>query len=148
MLAREAARLSGHHHVGTEHLLLGCAQETQGMGMRALAQLGVSAEALRSATERHLPPGEARTPESIPFTRPARAVLDHAAAAAERLGNAYVGTEHLLMGLLAERAGGASRVLEELGVDRDRFEAAVTGIVGGRQEPPDDSGIHRIEPDG
>ncbi|MFL6243758.1 MAG: Clp protease N-terminal domain-containing protein [Acidimicrobiia bacterium] len=133
--AREEALEMGHNYVGTEHLLLGVLGDPAAISVRVVAELGVAIDAVRKAVM------EAAVPRSpygavaadLPFTPRARRVLDLTRGESLRLGHNYVGTEHLLLALVAEQDGIGGRVLREHGVDVDRARAevirALTGYV-------------------
>jgi|SRR5437588_7430758 len=133
--SREQAREMGHNYVGTEHLLLGVMADPAALSVRVLAQLGIPADELRQAA---IEAAVARAPNGTvasdpPFTPRARRVLDLTRGESLRLGHNYIGTEHLLLALVAEQDGIGGRVLREHGVDADRARAevirALTGYV-------------------
>jgi ATP-dependent Clp protease ATP-binding subunit ClpC len=133
-LAQEEARGLGHHSVGTEHLLLGLLTEQQGLAWRVLDHLGVSASAARGQVQATIGRGSGTPAGPIPFTPPSKRVLGLARKEANRLRHGYIGTVHLLVGLVGEGDGVAARVLATLGADRARVMAEVTGLLAGR--PP------------
>src|SRR5438874_12768767 len=117
-LARQEARRFNHHFVGTEHLLLGLIKLGQGVAVNVLRSLGLDLEILRTEVERQVGSGpDPKTPEHVPYTPRVKKVLLLAAKEAKALQHSYVGTEHLLLGLLAEGDGVAARVLLNLDVD-------------------------------
>src|SRR6266566_3068128 len=125
--SREQAREMGHNYVGTEHLLLGVLADPAALSVRVLAELGIPADQLRQAA---IEAAVARFPNGTvasdpPFTPRARRVLDLTRGESLRLGHNYIGTEHLLLGLVAEQDGIGGRVLREHGVDADRARAEV-----------------------
>jgi hypothetical protein len=123
--AQHEAREHRHDHIGTEHLALGLLAEPEGLAVRAVEALGVSCEAARQALVAALPPPDAEAPvtaEHIPFTQPAKKVLELALREALLLGHNYIGTEHLLLGLLDEEDGLGARTLADLGVTREAAE--------------------------
>jgi ATP-dependent Clp protease ATP-binding subunit ClpA len=125
-LAQEEARLLSHNYVGTEHVLLGLLHEGGGIAARALASLGISLEVVRAQVEDVIGRGQtAPAAGHIPFTPRAKKVLELALREAVRLGHNYIGTEHVLLGLVREGEGVASQVLARLGAG----EAAVRGRV-------------------
>jgi hypothetical protein len=120
--AQHEAREHRHDHIGTEHLALGMLAEPEGLAVRAVEALGVSREAARQALVAALPPPDVEGPvtaEDIPFTQPAKKTLELALRAALLLGHNYIGTEHLLLGLLDEEDGLGARTLSDLGVTRE-----------------------------
>jgi hypothetical protein len=125
VLAQERARGLRHDYIGTEHLLLGLLDESEGAGAAVVGQLAGSVEAVREALLHAVPAGSANPPPRIPFTANGKAVLGYANAQATELGHNYVGTEHLLLALAKVEAGTAARVLRELGVDYDAARAKV-----------------------
>jgi hypothetical protein len=129
--AREEAHEMGHNYVGTEHLLLGILVDPDALSVKALDALGVTPNALRDAVVAASGP---RSPDSVtgdgaPFTPRARRVLDLTRGESLRLGHNYIGTEHLLLALVAEGDGIASRVLRDQGVDEERARAEVVRVL-------------------
>ena len=117
VLAQEEARLLGHDYVGTEHLLLGLIREGEGGAAMALQALGISLEDVRREVEAIID-GDRRQPLAhIPFTLGAKKALDLSAEESVRLGHDYVGTGHLLLGLIREGQGVVAQVLMERGAD-------------------------------
>jgi ATP-dependent Clp protease ATP-binding subunit ClpA len=133
-LAQEEARGLGHNYVGTEHLLLGLLVEQQGLAWRVLDHMGVSASAARGQVEATIGRGSGTPAGPIPFTPRSKRVLGLARKEAKRLSHNYIGTEHLLLGLVREGEGVAARVLATLGADRARVMEEVTRMLAGR--PP------------
>jgi prophage maintenance system killer protein len=129
--AQEEARGLGHNYVGTEHLLLGLLGERQGLAWRVLDQLDVSASAARGQVEAIIGRGQGMPAGPIPFTPRSKKVLELARREAKRLGHGYVGTEHLLLGLVREGEGVAAQVLATLGADRARVVEEVTRMLAG-----------------
>jgi ATP-dependent Clp protease ATP-binding subunit ClpC len=126
--AQEEARTLGHSYIGTEHLLLGLTREG-GVGPRALEALGISTEAVRQRVEEAVGRGELSMTGHIPFTPQAKKVLEYSLRESRRLGHSYIGTEHILLGLLSEGEGVGARVLTELGADLDEARQQVTRIL-------------------
>jgi ClpA/ClpB-like protein len=123
--AQHEAREHRHDHIGTEHLALGMLAEPEGLAVRAVEALGVSREAARQALAAALPPPDVEAPvtaDDIPFTQPAKKALELALRGALLLGHNYIGTEHLLLGLLDEEDGLGARTLSDLGVTREAAE--------------------------
>jgi prophage maintenance system killer protein len=128
-LAQEEARLLRHNYVGTEHLLLGLLYEGEGVAAQALASLGVSLERVRAQVEEIIGRGQTTPSGHIPFTPRAKKVLELSLREALQLGHSYIGTEHLLLGLLREGEGVAAQVLLNLGADQSRIRELVQGLV-------------------
>jgi ATP-dependent Clp protease ATP-binding subunit ClpA len=134
VLAQEEARTLNHEHVGTEHILLGLIREGGGVAAQALESLGISEAAARRQVEEIVgrdQPGPAR--EHLPFTPHGKKVLVLSLREAMALGHGYVGTEHLLLGLVRVDEGVASRVLNGLGADPNRIRQQVIRLVSARQ---------------
>ena len=118
VLAQEEARLLNHNYIGTEHLLLGLIHEGEGVAAKTLEALGVGLEAVRSQVNDMVGSGEHRSKEGhIPFTPRAKKVLELSLREAIDLSHNYIGTEHVLLGLIREHDGVAAKVLAQLGVD-------------------------------
>jgi hypothetical protein len=133
--AQEEARAHRHAHVGAEHLLLGLLGGGQGVGARALGALGVPTEAVRARVLEIVPPGTEEAPSGhIAFTPRSKKVLELSLREALQLGHNYIGTEHILLGLVREHDGVAARVLAEQGADLDTVRQEVVrqlALVGG-----------------
>jgi hypothetical protein len=125
VLAQERARVRKHHHIGTEHLLLGLLGEPEGLAARILAGHVDSLGEIERAVDAKVPPGTANSPAKIAFTAGAKETLDRAHAQATDLGQDWVGTEHLLLGLFDDDEAVAARVLAELGIDYDTTRSEV-----------------------
>ena len=121
-LARAEARRFNHNYVGTEHILLGLIKLGEGVAVNVLGRMGLDLKSVRSAVEKQVGQGpeEAKAPDTIPLTPRVQKVMAHAVTEARSLGHAYVGTEHILLGLLKEGEGVAARVLQQLDVDLER----------------------------
>jgi ATP-dependent Clp protease ATP-binding subunit ClpA len=134
VLAQEEARLLDHDYIGTEHILLGVIHEGEGVAAQALASLEIDLTAVREAVERLVPRGESTPSGHIPFTPHAKKVLELSLREALRLGHDYIGTEHILLGLVREREGMAAKALVQVGGDldlvRQRIEELVTSPAG------------------
>jgi ATP-dependent Clp protease ATP-binding subunit ClpA len=137
VLAQEEARLLNHDYVGTEHLLLGMIAEGQGVAATALESLGISLEAVRAQVEEVIGQGQQAPSGHIPFTPRAKKVLELSLREANQLGHNYIGTEHLLLGLVREGEGVAAQVLVKLGADLSRVRQQViqllSGYAGGKE---------------
>jgi ATP-dependent Clp protease ATP-binding subunit ClpC len=135
VLAQEEARLLNHNFIGTEHLLLGLLRESDGVAARALSELAISLDVVRSKVEEMIGVGQA-SPEAghIPFTPRAKKVLEMALREALGLGHNYIGTEHLLLGLLREGGGVAAQVLVGLGAELQAVRRTVVLLAAGSSE--------------
>jgi len=134
ILSQEEARRLGHNVVGTEHLLLGLIAEGEDIAARTLLSLGISIDQVRKEVERIIGRGDQPTEGSIGFTPRSKRVLELAFDEARRLGHTYLGTEHLLLGLIREGEGVAAQVLTNLGADLERVRNKLTSQLGGRSQ--------------
>ena len=130
VLAQEEARLLNHNFIGTEHILLGLVHEGEGVAAKALESLGISLEAVREKVEETTGPAGSPTTGSPPFTPRAKKVLELSLREALGLGHNYIGTEHMLLGLLREGEGVAAQVLVSLGADLSRVRQQVIQLSG------------------
>jgi len=128
-LAQEEAQRFNHNYIGTEHLLLGLVREGDGVAAKVLSNLGVELTKVRSAVEFIIGRGDTRTAGEIGLTPRAKKVIELAVEEARRLSHHYIGTEHLLLGLVREGEGIAASVLESLGVNLERVRAETTRIL-------------------
>src|SRR3954463_8260250 len=131
VLAQEEARLLNHNFIGTEHILLGLIHEGEGVAAKALEQLGISLEAGREKVEETIGPAGSSTTGSPPFTPRAKKVLELSLPEALQLGHNYIGTEHMLLGLVREGEGVAASVLVNLGADLSRVRQQVIQLLSG-----------------
>ena len=122
-----------HNYIGTEHLLLGLIHEGQGVAARALESLGVSLDAVRAQVEEIIGQGQQAPSGHIPFTPRAKTVLELSLRESRQLGHDYIGTEHILLGLLREGEGVAAQVLARLGADLNRVRQQVIEVLHGRR---------------
>ena len=139
-LAQEEAQRFNHNYIGTEHILLGLVRETEGVAARVLANLGVDLNKVRSAVEFIIGRGERPAQGEIGLTPRAKKVVELAVDEARRMNHTYIGTEHLLIGLLREGEGVAAGVLESLGVTLDKVRSETHRILS--QSSPTSSGAH------
>jgi ATP-dependent Clp protease ATP-binding subunit ClpC len=151
ILAREEAGRFRHDFVGTEHVLLGLIRENEGLAARALAGLGISLEDVRNQVKEIIGRGEQSPSGHIPFTPRAKKVLELSLREALQLSHNYIGTEHILLGLVREGEGVAAQVLVRLGADLERVREQVTKLLGQMREGPDphsetSSGVRRRTP--
>ena len=128
-LAQEEAQRFNHNYIGTEHVLLGLVRETDGVAAKVLTNLGVELSKVRSAVEFIIGRGERSTPGEIGLTPRAKKVIELAVDEARRLNHHYIGTEHLLIGLMREGEGVAAGVLESLGVSLDKIRGETSRIL-------------------
>ncbi len=135
VLAQEEARLLNHNFIGTEHILLGLIHEGEGVAAKALESLGISLEAVREKVEETIGPAGSSTTGSPPFTPRAKKVLELSLREALQLGHNYIGTEHMLLGLVREGEGVAVQVLVSLGADLSRVRQQVIQLLSGYQSP-------------
>jgi ATP-dependent Clp protease ATP-binding subunit ClpC len=135
MLAQEEARRLGHNFVGTEQILLGLIGESTGIAAKVLKSMGVTLKDARVEVEKVIGRGSGFVAVEIPFTPRAKRVLELSLEEARQLGHNYIGTEHILLGLLREGEGVASRVLETLGADPQKIRTQVIRMVGESQDP-------------
>lgn len=131
VLAQEEAKRLNHNFIGTEHILLGLVREGSGIASRSLQNLGVELPKLRSEVEKIIGKGEKARPQGISYTPRAKKVIELAIEEGQALGHNYVGTEHLLLGLLKEGEGIAAQVLTNLGVDLKKARREVIQLLGG-----------------
>src|SRR4026207_1390604 len=156
VLAQEEARMLNHNYIGTEHILLGLIHEGEGVAAKALESLGISLEAVRSQVEEIIGQGGSSPSGHLPFTPRAKKVVELSLREALQLGHNYIGTEHILLGLIREGEGVAAQVLVKLGADLSRVRQPViqwpsrwpgdkesacwgTGAAGGAESQPSDS---------
>ncbi len=133
VLAQEEARMLSHNYIGTEHILLGLIHEGEGVAAKALESLGISLEAVRAQVEDIIGQGQQAPSGHIPFTPRAKKVLELSLREALQLGHNYIGTEHILLGLIREGEGVAAQVLVKLGADLNRVRQQVIQLLSGYQ---------------
>ncbi|WP_420437152.1 ATP-dependent Clp protease ATP-binding subunit [Candidatus Poriferisodalis sp.] len=131
VLAQEEARLLNHNYIGTEHILLGLIHEGEGVAAQALESLGISLEAVRNQVEEIIGQGSSSPSGHIPFTPRAKKVLELSLREALQLGHNYIGTEHVLLGLIREGEGVAAQVLVKLGADLSKVRQEVIQQLSG-----------------
>jgi ATP-dependent Clp protease ATP-binding subunit ClpC len=134
VLAQDEARLGNHDYLGTEHLLLGLIREgegVEGVAVRALESLGISLEVVRARVREIIGQGQSAPTSHLPFTPRAKKVLELSFREALQLGHDYIGTEHLLLGLIGEGEGVAAQVLMQLGADLSRVRQRVIELRSG-----------------
>jgi ATP-dependent Clp protease ATP-binding subunit ClpA len=133
VLAQEEARMLNHNYIGTEHLLLALVREGHGVAAKALESLGISLEAVRQQVEEIIGRGKKAPSGHIPFTPRAKKVLELSLRESLQLGHDYIGTEHILLGLLREGEGVAAQVLVRLGADLNRVREEVVQLLARHQ---------------
>ena len=136
VLAQEEARMLNHNYIGTEHILLGLIHEGEGVAAKALESLGISLDAVRQRVEEIIGEGQQAPSGHIPFTPRVKKVLELSRREASQLGHNYIGTEHILLGLIREGDGVAAQVLVHLGADLNRVRQQVIQLIGGEQPEP------------
>ncbi|MGZ4126586.1 MAG: ATP-dependent Clp protease ATP-binding subunit [Actinomycetota bacterium] len=140
VLAQEEARMLNHNYIGTEHILLGLIHEGEGVAAKALESLGIMLESVRQQVEEIIGQGQVPPTGHIPFTPRAKKVLELSLREALQLGHNYIGTEHILLGLIREGEGVAAQVLVKLGADLNKVRAQVIALLQGYQGGPKESG--------
>ena len=134
VLAQEEARMLNHNYIGTEHILLGLIHEGEGVAAKALESLGISLDAVRQQVEEIIGQGQQAPSGHIPFTPRAKKVLELSDRETRALGHAYIGTEHILLGLIREGDGVAAQVLVKLGADLNRVRQQVIQLLRGSRD--------------
>ena len=133
VLAQDEAKLLNHNYIGTEHILLGLIHEGEGVAAKALESLGISLEAVRAQVEEIIGQGQQVPTGHIPFTPRAKRVLELSLREALQMNHTYIGTEHILLGLIREGEGVAAQVLLKLGADLNRVRSTVLQLLSGYQ---------------
>src|SRR5215217_4059002 len=144
VLAQEEARMLNHNYIGTEHILLGLIHEGEGVAAKALESMNISLDAVREQVQEIIGQGQAAPTGHIPFTPRAKKVLELSLREALQLGHNYIGTEHILLGLIREGEGVAAQVLQKLGADLNRVRQTViqllSGYTGGKEQTSGEGG--------
>jgi len=133
VLAQDEAKMLNHNYIGTEHILLGLIHEGEGVAAKALEQMGISLEAVREQVEEIIGHGQTPPTGHIPFTPRAKKVLELSLREALQMNHSYIGTEHILLGLVREGEGVAATVLIKLGADLNRVRNTVLQLLSGYQ---------------
>jgi len=142
VLAQEEARMLNHNYIGTEHILLGLIHEGEGVAAKALESMGISLESVRQQVEEIIGQGQQAPSGHIPFTPRAKKVLELSLREALQLGHNYIGTEHILLGLIREGEGVAAQVLVKLGADLNKVRQQVIQLLSGFQgKEPSAAGV-------
>ena len=131
VLAQEEARTLKHNYIGTEHILLGLLREEEGLAARVLEGLEITVEEVRAQVIRIVGSGEEVTSGQIPFTPRAKKVLELALREALSLGHNYIGTEHILLGLVRENEGVAARILADFDADSEKIRNEIIRMLSG-----------------
>src|SRR6201993_3570229 len=131
VLAQEEARTLKHNYIGTEHILLGLLREEEGLAARVLESLDITVERVRAQVVRIVGSGEEVTSGQIPFTPRAKKVLELALREALSLGHNYIGTEHILLGLVRENEGVAARILLDFDADAEKIRNEIIRMLSG-----------------
>ncbi len=131
VLAQDEARMLGHNYIGTEHILLGLIREGDGVAAKALTAMSIGLEATRQQVESIIGRGQGAPTGHIPFTPRAKKVLELSLREALQLGHDYIGTEHILLGLIREGDGVAAQVLAGFGADLNRVRQQVVQLLHG-----------------
>jgi ATP-dependent Clp protease ATP-binding subunit ClpC len=142
VLAQEEARMLSHDYIGTEHILLGLIHEGEGVAATALESLGISLETVRQQVEEIIGRGREAPSGHIPFTPRAKKVLELSLREALQLGHNYIGTEHILLGLIREGNGVAAQVLVKLGADLSTVRQQVISLLGDSPGERERSTLH------
>ncbi|HJF77338.1 MAG TPA: AAA family ATPase, partial [Brevibacterium linens] len=150
VLAQEEAKLLKHNYIGTEHILLGLIHEGEGLAAKALEGMDISLEQVRDQVQEIIGQGQQAPSGHIPFTPRAKKVLELSLREALQLGHSYIGTEHILLGLIREGEGVAAQVLVKLGADLGRVRQEVIKLLSGYQgkEPVSAGGREEGTPSG
>jgi ATP-dependent Clp protease ATP-binding subunit ClpC len=135
VLAQDEARLLNHNYIGTEHILLGLVHEGDGVAARALRSLGISLDAVRFQVAEMIGRGESVSAGHIPFTPRAKKVLELSLREALQLGDNYIGTQHILLGVIREGEGVAAQVLQKLGASLPGVREVVIRLLSGSPTP-------------
>jgi ATP-dependent Clp protease ATP-binding subunit ClpA len=145
VLAQDEARKLNHDYIGTEHILLGLLREGDGVAAKALESLGISLDAVRQQVEEIIGRGQQPPSGHIPFTKRAKKALELSLRESRLLGQDYIGTEHILLGLLREGDGVAAQVLVKLGADLNRVRQQVIQLLHGSGEQEAGQGSRQSE---
>src|SRR5690554_4033779 len=131
VLAQEEARMLNHNYIGTEHILLGLVREGEGVAAKALETMDISLNGVREQVQEIIGEGSHAPSGHIPFTPRAKKVLELSLREALQLGHNYIGTEHILLGLIREGEGVAAQVLQQLGAELQKVRQTVIQLLSG-----------------
>jgi ATP-dependent Clp protease ATP-binding subunit ClpC len=143
VLAQDEARALNHNYIGTEHVLLGLIREEGGVAAKALNSLGISLDAIREQVVEAIGTGGGQAPGHIPFTPRAKKVLELSLREAQQLGHGYIGTEHILLGIVREGEGVAAQVLQREGLTLETVRHAVIETLAGYASEAEEAAGHR-----
>jgi len=143
VLAQEEARLQNHSYIGTEHILLGLVREQEGIAAHALRRCGITAETAQRALEETVGAGAEAPAGSPPFDPRAKKVLELALREALQRGHSYIGTEHMLLGLIREGDGVALTMIQRLGADLEQLQQEVVAVMSGHTDDLGEEGEAR-----
>ena len=146
VLAQEEARMLNHNYIGTEHILLGLIHEGEGLAAKALENLDISLAAVREQVTDIIGKGQSAPTGHIPFTPRAKKVLEYSLREGLQLGHTYIGTEHILLGLIREGEGVAAQVLVKLGADLNKVRQQVIQLLAGYQGQPGEKSAAGVGP--
>ena len=146
VLAQEEARMLNHNYIGTEHILLGLIHEGEGLAAKALENLDISLAAVREQVTDIIGKGQSAPTGHIPFTPRAKKVLEYSLREGLQLGHTYIGTEHILLGLIREGEGVAAQVLVKLGADLNTVRQQVIQLLAGYQGQPGEKSAAGVGP--
>ena len=146
VLAQEEARTLKHNYIGTEHILLGLLREEEGLAARVLEGLEITVEEVRAQVARIVGQGDEVTTGQIPFTPRAKKVLELALREALSLGHNYIGTEHILLGLVRENEGVAARILLDFDADAEKIRNEIIRMLSGPSQRQQGAGGPGIRP--
>jgi ATP-dependent Clp protease ATP-binding subunit ClpC len=135
VLAQDEARALKHNYIGTEHILLGLLREEEGLAARVLESLDITVEEVRAQVARIVGQGDEVTTGQIPFTPRAKKVLELSLREAIALGHHYIGTEHILLGVVRENEGVAARILLDFDADAEKIRNQIIRMLSGRKQP-------------
>ncbi len=141
VLAQDEARMLNHNYVGTEHILLGLVHEGEGVAAKALESLGISLDVVRQQVEEVIGQGQHTPSGHILFTKRAKEALELSMRESMQLGHKYIGTEHILLGLIREGDGVAAQVLVRLGADLDQVRQQVIQLLHGSRQAGEPSAV-------
>jgi len=139
--AQDDARRLRHDYIGTEHVLLGLLREEEGLAARVLGSFGITLQQVRSQIVRIVGTGDEAVNDQIPFTRRVKNVLNLAQRESSSLGNNFIGTEHLLLGLVGEREGRAAEILSSLDAGAEEIREKIIRVIGGAGRRQTDEGF-------
>lgn len=141
VLAQEEARQLSHNYIGTEHILLGLLHEGEGVAAQALVAMGIKVEDVRTQVEQIIGQGQQSPAGHIPFTPRAKKVMELSLREALQLGHNYIGSEHIVLGLVREGEGGGAQILQRLDIDAEELRRGILTVLRSRQQSRPPPGI-------